>query len=119
MKGQSDRVDYTFTGGVVSIGRGASRRTRSAACAATTSPLPTRATASRKPSRARTRASSSIRRSRGYVLFNESGTNPTFVLRGGRSLRVTPRDRRGVRVGVRRRVQLGRAIVEITIADGA
>jgi hypothetical protein len=56
---------------------------------------------------------------RGYVLFNESATNPTFVLRGGRSLQVTPRDRRGVRILSGDEVQLGRAIVEVDIGDGA
>jgi hypothetical protein len=55
---------------------------------------------------------------RTYLLFNESSTNPTFLLRGGRSMRVAPRDRRGVRVVSGDDLQLGRAIVTISIADG-
>ena len=55
---------------------------------------------------------------RGYVLFNESATNPTFVIRGGRSLHVTPRDRRGVRIVSGDEVQLGRAVLGVAIADG-
>jgi hypothetical protein len=48
-----------------------------------------------------------------YVLFNESTSNPTFLLRGGRSIRVVPRDPRGVRVQPGDALQLGRAIVRI------
>ena len=33
-----------------------------------------------------------------YLVFNESSTNPTFLVRHGRSLRINPRDPRGVRL---------------------
>ncbi|HWK09880.1 MAG TPA: FHA domain-containing protein, partial [Vicinamibacterales bacterium] len=50
-----------------------------------------------------------------YLLFNESSTNPTFLLRDGRSLRVAPRDRRGVRLTSGDALQLGRALVMVAI----
>jgi hypothetical protein len=119
VKGQSDRVDYTFAGGVVSIGRGtepadALGRVRRNDVAFTDMRDGVTETVAR--AHARVEFDPAVR---GYVLFNESSTNPTFLLRGGRSLRVAPRDRRGVRVGSGDNVQLGRAIVNITIADGA
>src|SRR5258708_3345091 len=55
--------------------------------------------------------------SRAYRLFNESGSNPTFVRRGGRSLRVTARDPRGMRVETGDEVQLGRAVLKLAIGD--
>ena len=33
-----------------------------------------------------------------YLRFNEASRHPTLLRRGGRSLRVTPRDRRAVRI---------------------
>jgi hypothetical protein len=118
MKGGSDRADYTFTGGVVSIGRGA---------------LPADALGRVRRNDvafgdARDGVTETVARaharlefdpvSRGYLLFNESSTNPTFLLRGGRSLGVAARDRRGVRVVSGDEIQLGRAIVQVTVADG-
>jgi hypothetical protein len=50
-----------------------------------------------------------------YHLFNEASSNPTFVLRGGRSLRVPPRDPRGLRVQSGDEVQLGRAVIRLSI----
>lgn len=117
-KGESDRTDYTFTGGAVSIGRGA---------------LPADALGRVRRNDvafgdARDGVTETVARAharlefdpvgRGYVLFNESSTNPTFLLRGGRSLGVAARDRRGVRVVSGDEIQLGRAIVSVTIADG-
>ena len=52
-----------------------------------------------------------------FHLFNESSSNPTFLLRGGRSMRVVPRDPRGVRVQTGDEVQLGRAVVRLAIGD--
>lgn len=116
-KGQSDRADYTFTGGAVSIGRGA---------------LPADALGRVRRNDvafgdARDGVTETVARaharlefdpgSRGYLLFNESSSNPTFLLRGGRSLSVAARDRRGVRVVSGDEIQLGRAIVKVTVAD--
>jgi hypothetical protein len=52
-----------------------------------------------------------------YVLFNESSTNPTFIRRDGRNLRVAPRDPRGVRVQPGDELQLGRAVLKVTPTD--
>lgn len=52
-----------------------------------------------------------------YVLFNESGSNPTSIVRGGRMIRVAPRDPRGVRVQSGDEVRLGRAVLKVTLAS--
>jgi hypothetical protein len=54
---------------------------------------------------------------RAYVLFNESSSNPTFIRRGGRNLRVAPRDPRGVRVEPGDELQLGRAVLRLGITS--
>ena len=51
-----------------------------------------------------------------YHLFSEASSNPTVLLRGGRSIRVPPRDPRGLRVQSGDEVQLGRAIIRLTIS---
>lgn len=53
--------------------------------------------------------------SRHYVLFNESGSNPTSIVRNGRTIRVAPNDPRGVRVQSGDQVQLGRAALRLTL----
>jgi hypothetical protein len=50
-----------------------------------------------------------------YHLFNDATSNPTFIVRGGRMIRVAPRDPRGVRVRSGDLVQLGRAVLRLTI----
>jgi len=50
-----------------------------------------------------------------YLLFNEGSSNPTSILRGGRPLPVAPRDPRGVRVQSGDLIQLGRAVLRLTI----
>lgn len=50
-----------------------------------------------------------------YVLFNESSSNPTAIVRGGRMMRVAPRDPRGVRVQSGDELRLGRAVLKLTI----
>lgn len=49
-----------------------------------------------------------------YHLFNESGSNPTTILRGGRAMRVPSRDPRGLRLQSGDDVQLGRAVIRVT-----
>jgi hypothetical protein len=119
MKGQSDSADYTFTGGVISIGRGALPadglgRVRRNDVAFGDARDGVTETVARAHARV---AFDPV--ARGYLLFNESSTNPTFLLRGGRSLPVPPRDPRGVRVASGDEVQLGRAILVVTITNGA
>lgn len=50
-----------------------------------------------------------------YVLFNESSSNPTSIVRGGRMIRVAPRDPRGVRVQSGDEVRLGRAVLRLAM----
>lgn len=116
VKGQCDRPEFTFTGGGVAIGRGSEpsdalgrvRRNQVAFADAQDGISETVARA-----HARIEFDPALG---GYVLFNESSTNPTFLLRGGRSMRVAPRDRRGVRLMSGDDMQLGRAILHVTVA---
>ena len=116
-RGQGDRGDYFFKGGVVSIGRGAEpsdafgRVRRNDVVF-----VDVRDGVSETVARAHARVEFDPRLG-AYLLFNESSTNPTFLLRAGRSLRVTPRDRRGVRVESGDRIQLGLAVVAVTVGD--
>jgi hypothetical protein len=50
-----------------------------------------------------------------YQLFNDGSSNPTSILRGGKMIRVPPRDPRGVRVQSGDSVQLGRAVLKLMI----
>jgi hypothetical protein len=52
-----------------------------------------------------------------YHLFNEASSNPTSIVRAGKTLRVAPRDPRGVRVQSGDQLQLGRAVLRVTIED--
>lgn len=116
-KGESDRAEYTFSGGAVSIGRGALPadalgRVRRNDVAFGDARDGVTETVARAHARLELDPTGG-----GYLLFNESSTNPTFVLRGGRSLSVAARDRRGVRVQTGDEIQLGRAIVQVTVVD--
>lgn len=55
------------------------------------------------------------RESGAYHLFHEGSSNPTSILRAGKVIRVAPRDPRGVRVQSGDQLQLGRAVLRITI----
>lgn len=116
VKGQCERADYAFPGGAVSIGRGAEPadalgRVRRNDIAFADE----RDGVSETVARAHARIEFDPIQ-RGYLLFNESSTNPTFLLRGGRSLRVAPRDRRGVRLASGDSIQLGRALVSVAMS---
>jgi hypothetical protein len=50
-----------------------------------------------------------------YHLFNEGSSNPTSILRSGRVIRVAPRDPRGIRVQSGDQLQLGRAVLRVTV----
>ena len=50
-----------------------------------------------------------------YHVFNEGSSNPTSIVRAGRTIRVAPRDPRGVRVLSGDQLQLGRAMLRLTI----
>jgi hypothetical protein len=53
----------------------------------------------------------------GYLLFNESSSNPTSIIRAGRPIRVAPRDPRGTRVQSGDQIQLGRALLKVSIGE--
>lgn len=50
-----------------------------------------------------------------YHLFNEGSSNPTSIVRHGKTIRVAPRDPRGVRVQSGDQLQLGRAVLRVTV----
>jgi hypothetical protein len=114
-KGQCERGEYAFTGGSVPIGRGAEpadafgrvRRNEVAF-------LDVRDGVTETVARAHARVEFD-RALRAYVLFNESVSNPTFIVRAGRSLRVGPRDPRGVRLQSGDQLQVGRAILNVLV----
>jgi hypothetical protein len=117
VKGQCDRLDYSFNGGVVAIGRGAEPadalgRVRRNDVAFGDVRDGVTETVARAHARVEFDSSAGA-----YLLFNESSTNPTFLLRAGRSLRVAPRDRRGVRLASGDALQLGRAIINVEVGD--
>jgi hypothetical protein len=117
VKGQSEHAEYTFTGGGIAIGRGAEPadafgRVRRNQVAFLDARDGVTETVARAHARLEFDPASGM-----YHLFNESSTNPTFLLRGGRSMRVAPRDPRGVRVQPGDEVQLGRAVVRLAIGE--
>lgn len=50
-----------------------------------------------------------------YYVFNEGSSNPTSILRHGSTIRVAPRDPRGVRLQSGDQLQLGRAVLRLTV----
>ncbi len=115
VKGQCEQAEYTFQDGGIAIGRGAEladsigRVRRNDVVF-----LDVRDGVSETVARAHARLAFDPV-SRSYHLFNESGSNPTFVRRDGRSLRVVARDPRGMRVQSGDEVQLGRAVLKLVI----
>jgi hypothetical protein len=119
LKGQCDRADYSFSGGVVAIGRGAepvdaAGRVRRNAIAF----LDVRDEVSETVARAHARIEFDPAL-RAYVVFNESSSNPTFIVRRGRTLRIDPRDPRGVRLESDDELQIGRAVLKIGVVEAA
>lgn len=49
-----------------------------------------------------------------YLLFDEGPSNPTCIVRAGRTIKVMPRDPRGVRIQSGDQIQLGRAVLRVT-----
>jgi len=117
VRGRCDRADYAFAGGAVSIGRGAEPadalgRVRRNDIAF----LDERDGVTETVARAHARIAFDTALG-AYVLFNESSSNPTYLVRAGRSLRVSPRDPRGVRVQSGDEIQIGRAVLRIAVGD--
>jgi hypothetical protein len=115
MKGQCEQPEYTLQEAGIAIGRGTEPmdtfgRIRHNHVAF----LEVRDGASETVARAHARLQFD-QESRSYLLFNESSSNPTFIRRHGRSLRVAPRDPRGVRIESGDELQLGRAVLKLAI----
>jgi len=115
VKGQCARADYTFSGGVVAIGRGADPsdafgRVRRNDVAF----LDARDGATETVARAHARIELDPALG-AYVVFDEASSNPTYVVRGGRSMRVSPRDPRGVRLQSGDELLIGRAVIGVSI----
>jgi len=116
VKGQCDRAEYTFNGGVIPVGRGVE---------------PSDAFGRIRHNEitfldeARDGVTETVARAHAriafdpvlaaYVVFNESSTNPTFIVRDGRSLRINPRDPRGVRLESGDHLQIGLAVLKLSI----
>jgi FHA domain len=115
VKGACSQVDYTFSEAAVAIGRtpepvdalGRVRRNHVAF-------LSTRDGVTETVARAHARLQFDAA-SRAYHLFNEASSNPTFVLRAGRSIHVPPRNPRGLRLQSGDEIQLGRAVIRLAI----
>ena len=115
VKGECERSEYVFTEPMIAIGRTADpvdalgnvRRNHVVF-------LETRDGFSETVARAHARLQLDADTG-AYHLFNEASSNPTVLLRGGRSIRVPPRDPRGLRVQSGDEVQLGRALIRLTI----
>lgn len=114
-KGQCEQTEYTLAGPIVAIGRTADpvdaqgniRRNHVAF-------VDSRDGISETVARAHARLQLDPDTGE-YHLFNEAVSNPTYILRSGRSIRVPPRDPRGLRVQSGDEVQLGRAVIRLTI----
>jgi hypothetical protein len=52
-----------------------------------------------------------------YRAFDDGSSNPTFIVRGGATIQIPPRDPRGVRVRSGDELHLGRAIVRLSLED--
>jgi hypothetical protein len=117
VKGQCGLADYTVQGRAVAIGRGeAPSDTSGCVRRNDIAFLEVRDGITETVARAHARLEFDPALG-AYVLFNESGSNPTYLLRGGRSLQVAPRDPRGVRVQPGDELQLGRAVLRIEAVE--
>jgi FHA domain-containing protein len=113
VKGATAEPEYTFTESAIAIGRtaepadelGRVRRNHVVFLDAVDGVTETVA-----------RAHARIQRVGGqYRIFHEGTSNGTFIIRGGTPIPVAPRDPRGVRVQSGDEVQLGRALIRLTI----
>ena len=115
VKGQCEQPEYTFADAVVAIGRtpdlvdahGNMRRNHVAFADTRDGITETVARAHARIEREATTGE--------YLLFNDSGSNPTTIVRAGRGIRVPPRDPRGLRLQSGDEVQLGRAVIRLRI----
>jgi FHA domain len=115
IKGAATRDIYTFSQAVISIGR-------------TAEPTDERGRIRRNDvvfvdsaddlTQTVGRAHASLRldqKTNEYRLFNDGSSNPTFVVRGGKTIEIPPRDPRGARVCSGDEIQLGRAVIRLAL----
>lgn len=118
LKGTAEEAIYTFSGGQISIGRtaeaiddlGRARRNRVAFVDTADGITETVGRA-----HARLRADPSTG---GYLVFDDGSRNGTSIVRRGETIRVAPRDPRGVRIHSGDEIQVGRAVLGIRIIEG-
>jgi len=116
VKGQCERAEYTFSGGVIAIGRGVEPSDAFGRIRHNEITFVDEIRDGVTETVARAHARIEFDPALGaYVAFNESSSNPTFLVRNGRSLRITPRDPRGVRLEAGDHLQIGRALLKISI----
>jgi hypothetical protein len=114
LKGRCERTEYSFAEPVILIGRTAELvdahgRVRRNHVAFLGEPDGATETVGRAHARLQFEAGA-------YRLFNESRSNPTCVLRDGRSHQVLARDPQGLRVQSGDEIHLGRAVIRVTIS---
>jgi hypothetical protein len=118
VKGQCERGEYTFSGGVIPIGRGVEPSDAFGRIRHNEITFVDEIRDGVTETVARAQARIEFDAVLGaYVAFNESNSNPTFIVRNGRSLRITPRDPRGVRLEAGDHLHLGRAVLKLSIRD--
>ena len=114
VKGRCDRPKYSFADPVVLIGRTAEvvdahGRVRRNHVAFTEEADGVSETVARAHARLQFEGGA-------YRLFNESRSNPTYVLREGRNHQVVAQDPQGLRLQSGDEIHLGRAVIRVTIA---
>jgi hypothetical protein len=117
LKGASAEGTYTFTEPTISIGRSADatddlgrmRRNRIAFLDAIDGVTET---VGRAHARLRFDAAAGS-----YRLFDEGSSNGTWIIRGGATIPVLPRDPRGVRVQSGDEIAIGRAVIRVTLDE--
>ena len=116
VKGQCERAEYTFNGGAIAIGRGVEPSDAFGRIRHNEITFVDEIRDGVNETVARAHARIEFDPVSGaYLVFNESSTNPTFLVRHGRSLRINPRDPRGVRLETGDHLQIGRALLKMSI----
>ncbi len=115
VKGRCDQAEYTLADRVILIGRTAELvdamgRVRRNHVAFVEEPDGVSETVGRAHARLQFEAGA-------YRLFNESRSNPTYVVRHGRSHQVVAHDPQGLRLQSGDELHLGRAVIRVSIAE--
>jgi len=114
VKGQCERAEYSFNGGAIAIGRGVEPSDAFGRIRHNEITFVDEIRDGVNETVARAHARIEFDPVLGaYVVFNESRSNPTVLVRNGRSIRITPRDPRGVRLDSGDHLHIGRAVLKI------